>query len=217
MILEPLKDFFIRFGTTAILILLFIMLFKVGEAFLGRMSLVFYKDIGFTTGEIATYSKLVGSTLTIIFSIMAGFITIHYGLVKGLFISGIAMAMTNLIYGYMAITGADTNIFALAILLDNFTTAFSTVAFVSFISYLTNKAYSATQYALMSSAGNLGRTIFAGSSGFLVDGLDNIPVLENTFGENSEWMVFFIITALMVIPSLIMLKIIAKKLKGVVL
>ncbi|MBE8189638.1 MAG: AmpG family muropeptide MFS transporter [Candidatus Thioglobus sp.] len=192
-IVEPLKDFFVRFGKTALIILAFIMLFKIGEAFLGRMSLVFYKEIGFTTGEIATYSKLVGSTLTIIFSIVASVITVHYGLVRGLMISGIAMASTNLIFAYMAYVGADTTVFAAAILLDNFTAAFSTVAFVAFISHLTNRAYTATQYALMASAGNFGRTVFASGSGLLVDGLDG------------DWITFFIITAAMVIPSLLML------------
>ncbi len=198
-LVEPLKDFFTRFGKTALVILAFIMLFKIGEAFLGRMSLVFYKEIGFSTAEIATYSKLVGTTLTVIFSILASIITVHYGLVRGLMISGIAMASTNLIFAYLAYVGADTMVFASAILLDNFTAAFSTVAFVAFISHLTNRAYTSTQYALMASASNFGRTLFASSSGLLVDTLDG------------NWIVFFIITALMVIPSLLMLSWIGNK------
>ena len=201
-LVEPLKDFFTRFGKTALIILAFIMLFKVGEAFLGRMSLVFYKEVGFTTSEIATYSKLVGATLTVIFSILASMITVHYGLLRGLMISGIAMAATNLIFAYLAYVGPDTTVFAVAILLDNFTAAFSTVAFVAFISHLTNRAYTATQYALMASAGNFGRTLFASSSGLLVDSL------------NGDWMLFFIITALMVIPSLLMLYWIGRKFRG---
>ena len=200
-IFEPLKDFFTRFGYVAIAIFLFIMFFKVGEAFLGRMSLIFYKEIGFSTAEIATYSKLAGSTLTVVFSIFASIIAIHFSLVRSLIISGIAMASTNLIFSYMAITGANTAVFASAILLDNFTSAFSTVSFVAFISYLTNRAYTASQYALMSSVGNFGRTVFASSSGLLVDAL------------GGDWFIFFIITALMVIPSLIMLYLVGKKLR----
>ena len=211
-VLEPLKDFFTRFGKTALIILLFIMLFKVGEAFLGRMSLVFYKEIGFTTSEIATYSKLVGSTLTVIFSIIASMITVHYGLVRGLMISGVAMASTNLIFSYLAYVGPDTNVFAMAILLDNFTAAFSTVAFVAFISHLTNRAYTATQYALMASAGNFGRTLFAGGSGWMVDSLETKKWVD-MFG--GEWVVFFAITALMVIPSLIMLVWISRRFKDI--
>ncbi|CAJ2377398.1 MAG: MFS transporter [Gammaproteobacteria bacterium] len=199
---QPIRDFFSRFGAVALLIFLFIVFFKIGEAFLGRMSLLFYKEIGFTSAEIATYSKLVGSTLTIAFSIVAGAITVHFGLVRGLMVGGISMAATNLIFAYMAATGPDTTVFATAIFLDNFTSAFSTVAFVAFISHLTSRTYSASQYALMASLGNFGRTLFAGGSGWLVDSLDG------------DWVVFFVITALMVAPSLLMLYWIAKKLRG---
>ncbi len=209
---EPLKDFFVRFGKTAIIILLFIVFFKIGEAFLGRMSLIFYKEIGFTASEIATYSKLVGSVLTVFFSIVASMITVHYGLVRGLMISGIAMASTNLIFSYLAFVGPDTTVFAMAILLDNFTAAFSTVAFVAFISHLTNRAYTATQYALMASAGNFGRTLFAGGSGWMVDSLEAQEWVEMLGGE---WVVFFAITALMVVPSLIMLTWISRKFKHI--
>ncbi len=209
---EPLKDFFVRFGKTALVILLFIVFFKIGEAFLGRMSLIFYKEIGFTTGEIATYSKLAGSVLTVFFSILASIITVHYGLVRGLMISGIAMASTNLIFSYLAFVGPDTTVFAMAILLDNFTAAFSTVAFVAFISHLTNRAYTATQYALMASAGNFGRTLFAGGSGWMVDSLEAQEWVEMLGGE---WVVFFAITALMVVPSLIMLTWISRKFKHI--
>ncbi len=200
-VIEPLKDFVVRFGNAAVVILLFIFLFKIGEAFLGRMSLVFYKEIGFTNSEIATYAKLIGGGLTIVFSIVASIITIHFGLLRGLMIGGISMAITNLIFAYMAHVGADTGVFAVAIFLDNFTSAFSTVAFVAFISHLTNRAYTASQYALMSSMGNFGRTLFASGSGVLVDFLDG------------DWMIFFVITAVMVIPSLIMLYWISKRLR----
>ena len=138
--------------------------------------------------------------MTVIFSIVASAITVHYGLVRGLMIGGISMAATNLIFAYMAHTGADTTVFAAAILLDNFTSAFSTVAFVAFISHLTNRTYTATQYALMASMGNFGRTVFAGGSGLLVDSL------------NGNWVVFFVITTLMVLPSLALLHRIGKKL-----
>lgn len=200
-VVEPLKDFLTRFGHIAVLLLLFIVFFKVGEAFLGRMSIVFYKEIGFTNAQIATYSKLAGTTATIAFSILASFLSIHYGLIRGLLIGGVAMAASNLIFAYMAHVGPEPSVFAAAILVDNFTSAFSTVAFVAFISHLTNRAYTATQYALMASAGNFGRTVFAGGSGWLVDSLAG------------DWIVFFVITSLMVIPSLLLLYWIGKKLR----
>jgi PAT family beta-lactamase induction signal transducer AmpG len=202
--ISPIKEFFSRLGWIALLIIIFVMFFKIGEAFLGKMSLVFYSEIGFSKSDIATYQKLFGSTITIIFSIIASFISIKYGLLRGLLIGGVAMAATNLLYSYLSIIGADTNFLILTLFLDNFTSAFSTVAFVAFISSLVNKAYSATQYAALASLGNLGKTLFAASSGLLIDGLAG------------DWFIFFIITALMVLPSLIILIIIGKKLKNII-
>jgi PAT family beta-lactamase induction signal transducer AmpG len=202
--ISPIKEFFSRLGWIALLIIIFVMFFKIGEAFLGKMSLVFYSEIGFSKSDIATYQKLFGSTITIIFSIIASFISIKYGLLRGLLIGGVAMAATNLLYSYLSIIGADTNFLILTLFLDNFTSAFSTVAFVAFISSLVNKAYSATQYAALASLGNLGKTLFAASSGLLIDGLAG------------DWFIFFIITSLMVLPSLIILIIIGKKLKNII-
>lgn len=200
IVFEPLRDFFARYKSIAITILLFILLFKIGEAFLGRMSLVFYSEIGFDKSEIATYSKLINWWVTIIFSIVSGSFIMRFGLVKGLLFSGIAMASTNLLFAAMAMVGNEAWLFILTVILDGFTSSFSTVAFVAFISYLTSSAFSATQYALMASMGNFGRVILASSSGALVDYLDG------------DWSLFFIITTFMVIPSLLCLVYLANKL-----
>jgi PAT family beta-lactamase induction signal transducer AmpG len=193
-VVEPFLEFFRRNGwQLAVAILSFIFLFKLGEAFLGRMSIVFYKEIGFSNSDIATYSKLVGWWVTIIFSLLAGVFNARFGIVRGLMIGGVAMASTNLLFSWLAVVGPDTTIFALAVVLDNFTSAFATVTFVTFISYLTSRAYTATQYALMASLGNLGRTTVASFSGVLVDGL------------NGDWFTFFLLTALMAIPALLLL------------
>ena len=79
------------------------------------------------------------------------------------------MAGSNLLFAWLAMAGPDKSILLLAILTDNFTTAFSTVAFVSFLTALTGKAFSATQYALLASIGNAGRTVLASSGGWFVD------------------------------------------------
>lgn len=193
-VVEPFAEFFRRNGwKLALSVLAFIFLFKLGEAFLGRMSIVFYKEIGFSNSDIATYSKLVGWWVTIIFSLIAGVFNARFGIVRGLMIGGIAMASTNLLFSWLALAGPNTTIFAIAVVLDNFTSAFATVTFVTFISYLTSRAYTATQYALMASLGNLGRTTVASFSGVLVDGLDG------------DWFVFFILTSLMVVPALLLL------------
>ena len=203
-IIEPFREFFSRNGVKiALLILSFIFLFKIGEAFLGRMSIVFYKEVGFTNTEIGTYSKLIGWWVVIVFSIIGGIINSHFGIIKGLFIGGIAMAASNLMFAWIAVVGPDTNLFLATVIVDGFTGAFATVTFVSFLSYLTSRSFTATQYALMASLGNLARTTLSSFSGVMVDKLDG------------NWSLFFIITALMVIPSLLMLLVISKHIKKV--
>ncbi len=193
-LVAPLKEFFSRNGAKyAVSLLAFILLFKIGEAFLGRMSIVFYKEVGYSNTDIANYSKLLTWWLTVIFAIAGGWVNSKLGLVKGLFVSGCAMAGTNLMFAVIAKVGPETDLYITAIILDGFAQAWSTVAFVSFISLMCNHAFSATQYALMASLSNLGRTSLASVSGQLVDWL------------NGNWAVFFILTTLMVIPSLVIL------------
>ena len=198
----PIISFFKRNGfKIAIGILGFVFLFKIGEAFLGRMSIVFYKEMGFSKGDIALYSKGIGWITTVIFTLLGGLFAIRSGVVKAMFISGILMAATNLLFAALAWSGKSEWLFAVAVLLDDIAAAFATVAFVAFISLLVDRTYTATQYALLASIGTLGRTTLAASSGELVDWL------------NGDWGVFFIITTVMVIPSLILLWFIRNKLK----
>ena len=198
--IAPLVEFVHRNGLKlAIGILAFIFMFKIGEAFLGKMSIVFYKEIGFSNTQIGIYSKLIGWWAIIVFSIIASFINMRFGIVKGLLISGIAMASTNLLFTAMAWIGPQEWLFATAVIFDQFTAAFATVASVSFISHLTSRLYTASQYALMASISNFGRTTLAAFSGLMVD----------TLGGN--WGLFFIITAVMVLPSLILLFLMRKQ------
>ncbi|WP_165312134.1 AmpG family muropeptide MFS transporter [Vibrio ziniensis] len=192
-VLEPFIDFFRRNGTSvAITLLLFVFLFKIGEAFLGRMSIAFYKEIGFSNEQIGYYSKLIGWGITMLFTLLGSMVNVRFGIVRGLMIGGIAMSASNLMFSWIAQVGPNEHLFLATIIVDNFTTAFSTVAFVSFLTVMTGQAFSATQYALLASLGNFGRTTLASFSGELADYLNN-------------WSLFFVLTALMVIPSLIML------------
>lgn len=201
-VVEPFAEFFRRNGVKlALAILLFVFLFKIGEAFLGRMSIVFYREIGYSNEQIAHYSKLVGWGLTIVFTLLGSTINIRYGIVRGLFIGGIAMAASNLMFAWIALAGPKESLFLAAIVVDNFCAAFSTVAFVSLLTWLTGRAFSGAQYALLASLGSLGRTTLASGSGFLVDAL------------HGNWALFFVLTAVMVIPGLVLLVFIGKKLQ----
>jgi PAT family beta-lactamase induction signal transducer AmpG len=198
----PIISFFKKNGfKIALAILAFIFLFKIGEAFLGRMSVIFYKEIGFTKTDIALYSKGLGWLTTVIFTLLGGLFAIRSGVIKAMFVSGILMASTNLLFSLLAWSGKSELLFAIAVIFDDMAAAFATVAFVAFISMLVDRTYTATQYALLASIGTAGRTTLAASSGALVDWL------------NGDWGIFFIITAIMVIPSLIFLYAIRHKLK----
>ena len=198
----PVLSFFKKNGfSIALGILGFVFLFKIGEAFLGRMSIVFYKEIGFSKGQIAIYSKTLGWITTVVFTLIGGIFAMRAGTIKTMFVAGILMASTNLIFALLAWVGKSELLFAVAVIVDDLTAAFATVAFVAFISLLVDRTYTATQYALLASIGTAGRTTLASSSGALVDWL------------NGDWATFFIITTLMVIPSLVCLWLIKNKLK----
>ena len=111
------------------------------------------------------------------------------------------MASTNLLFSLLAWSDKSELLFAVAVIFDDIAAAFATVAFVAFISLLVDRTYTATQYALLASIGTAGRTTLASSSGALVDWL------------NGDWGVFFILTALMVVPSLIILWVLKNKIK----
>ena len=197
----PIISFFKKNGfSIAIGILSFVFLFKIGEAFLGRMSIIFYKEIGFSKGDIAIYSKTLGWITTVVFTLLGGLFVIRSGVLKAMFLAGILMAATNLLFTVLAWSGKSELLFAIAVIFDDIAAAFATVAFVAFISLLVDRTYTATQYALLASIGTAGRTMLASSSGALVDWL------------NGDWGVFFILTAIMVIPSLICLWFIKDKL-----
>ena len=198
----PIVSFFKKNGfKIALGILCFVFLFKIGEAFLGRMSIIFYKEIGFSKTDIAIYSKGLGWITTVIFTLLGGLFAIRSGVIKAMFLSGILMASTNLLFSLLAWSGKSELLFAIAVIFDDMAAAFATVAFVAFISMLVDRTYTATQYALLASIGTAGRTTLAASSGALVDWL------------NGDWGIFFILTAVMVIPSLIFLYIIKKDIK----
>ena len=193
-VIEPLWSFFRKNGLQiGLMILAFLFLFKIGEAFMGKMSIVFYKEVGFSKSDIAIYSKGLGWITTVVFTLIGGLFALKTGVVRALLVSGIAMAVTNVLFSMLHWVGQNELLFAIAVIADDLAAAFATVAFVTFISLLVDRNYTATQYALLASIGTLGRTLLASSSGALVDWL------------NGDWGIFFIITAVMVIPSLVVL------------
>ncbi len=194
LLIEPFREFFQRCGwKLAVSIFALLILFRLGDAMLGRMSLVFYVEIGFSRDEIAFYTKFFGGLMTAFFCLAGALINTRFGVLRGLFVGGIAMGAANCMFAIIALVGPSVPLLLMTLVVDNFTAAFATVAFISFISYFTSRTYTGTQYALMASVSNFGRTTLAASSGFLVDSL------------GGNWALFFVLTGAMVIPGLLML------------
>ncbi len=193
-LIEPFRALLARYGSTVVLLLLsFLFTFKMGEAFLGRMSITFDKESGFSDAQIATYSTMVTWWVTIVFSLIGAYFNQRLGIFRGLLIGGLAMAATNLLFAWIAVSGPLESLYLLAVIADGFTSAFATVVLVSFVTLLTDRVFSATQYALLASIANFGRTTVSGASGDVVDYL------------NGDWAMFFVLTTLMVLPSLVIL------------
>ena len=121
------------------------------------MSIVFYKEVGFSKGEIAIYSKTLGWITTVVFTLIGGIFAMRAGTIKTMFVAGGFMAATNLLFAALAWTGKSEWLFALAVIADDISAAFATVAFVAFISLLVDRTYTATQYALLASIGTAGK------------------------------------------------------------
>ncbi len=180
-------------------ILLFIMLYKLGDAFLGIMTNPFLIEIGFTKTQIAAVVKIYGLIATLVGLLAGSMLALRIGTVKTLMICGIGHALTNLMFVVQARVGADINILALGISLENFSGGMTASAFVAFISALCHSKYTATQYALLSSLAAIGRTLLTTTAGWTAD--------------NLGWEIFFIISVLLAVPSLVLLWWLSKRLK----
>lgn len=188
-LIEPFSDFMRRDGW--LMILLFILLYKLGDAFIGGITNPFLINIGFSKNEIATVVKLYGVIATIVGSLIGGALIIRIGMVKTLWLCGIGHALTNLMFVAQAKIGWDVDFLAFSISLENISGGMGTAAFVAFISNLVNKRFTATQYALLSSFSAFGRTWLSTPAGW--------------FAERLGWEMFFIFSVILSVPSLILL------------
>ncbi len=192
-VVAPLVEFFTRLGRLALVVIGFIILFKFGDAMLGRMAGVFYVDLAFTKVEIANYSKSVGLAATLLGVFAGGVLCARVSIITALLASGIVMTATNLLFALLAWAGRDLGLLAAAVFFDNFTAGMATSAFVAYLSSLCNRDFTATQYALLASIGNFARIQLGALAGWSVDRL------------GGDWVMFFIMTALAALPGLALL------------
>jgi len=188
-VVQPFVDYFRRHH--ALLILLFILLYKVGDTMASHMTIPFYLDIGFSKTEIGAVVKLFGFWATIIGSIIGGIVILRTGIYRALWGFGILQALSTAGFAVLAQVGYSLPWLAGVIAFENLSAGMGTAAFVAFMASLTNKQFTATQYALLSSLMGIPRVIVAAPTGYFADWMG--------------WTLFFTLCALIAIPGLVLL------------
>ena len=189
-LVAPFRDFIVRHGRQALMILGLIALYRISDVVMGVMSNPFYVDMGYTKDEVATVSKVYGVIMTIVGAAIGGVLIAKIGIMRTLFIGAILSAATNLLFVWLSGRGHDVTGLVFTISADNLSAGIASSAFIAYLSGLTNSAYSATQYALFSSVMLLLPKFIAGFSGDFVD----------AYGYAS----FFTATAVLGLPVLVL-------------
>ncbi|MDQ4060654.1 MAG: MFS transporter, partial [Pseudomonadota bacterium] len=169
-LIEPIADLVRRKGAALIPILLLVSLYRMPDFVAGIMANPLYIDLGFTKSDIASVSKLYGVVVGIVGAFVGGLAIVRLGLRASLLIGAVAGAGSNLLFSWLALQGAKLDLLILCISLDNFAGGFAGSALIAFMSALTGKGYTATQYALLSSLYALPGKLVGGISGFIVAG-----------------------------------------------
>jgi PAT family beta-lactamase induction signal transducer AmpG len=204
-VVEPFVEFFRRQGARgeggllavlwscrrAVAILVFVMLFKLGDAMSGHMSGPFYIILGFSKIEIANITKIFGVLASIAGIAAGGVVVYRFGIMRALLVCGVLQMISNLLYIVQAQAGHDAAMLMLTIGSENFLGGMGSAAFVAYLSSLCNKAFTATQYALLSALATVGRTIVSSTGGWIIELLG--------------WINFFLVSAALAIPALLLL------------
>ena len=189
--IEPVVDFFKRYGKATILLLLLVGLYRISDIVLGVIANVFYHDLGFSKNEIATTTKVFGIIMILIGGFLGGVMTMRYGVMRILLLGAILSALTNLLFMLLAQAGNDITMLSLVIAADNLSAGLASAAFIAYLSSLTNISFTAVQYAILSSLMTLLPKLLGGYSGSMV----------NEIGYSS----FFMMTAIMGLPVIILI------------
>ena len=188
-VVGPFAEFMSRPGWLAVL--LFVALYKYGDALLGVMAVPFYLKIGFSLAEIGVVSKGFGLAMTLAGAAVGGVLVARYGIVRALLFAGLLQAASNLVFVVQAYVGYSVPVLVATIGVENLTGGMGTTAFVAYLSSLCNRAYTATQYALLSSMMAAARTFFASGGGWMA--------------EQVDWIAYFLISTAAAAPGLLLL------------
>ncbi len=166
---EPIADFFRRYGRSAFWLLLLVATYRISDVVMGVMANPFYADIGFSKEVVAGVSKVFGVLMTLAGAFLGGAAVMRFGILPTLMTGAALSSSTNLLFSMLALVGADVRLLVAAVSADNLAAGLSSSAFVAFMSGLTNRGYSASQYALLSSLMLLLPKFLAGFSGVVVE------------------------------------------------
>lgn len=198
--LNPVRDFFQRYGTgIAIILLLLVGFYRVSDIVLGVIANVFYQDMGYTKIQIASVAKVFGLLMTIVGGFAGGLLAVRFGVIRILFLGAVLSAVTNLLFVWLSQSGVDIARLYVVIGADNLSAGLASAAFIAYLSSLTNISFTAVQYAIFSSLMTLFPKVLGGYSG--------------TFVESMGYSNFFIMTTLLTLPVLVLIFIAGKYVK----
>ena len=188
-VIGPFKDF-AKHNKWAV-ILAFVVLFKLGDAFAGNLTLPFLLDIGFSKIQIASIVKTFGLFATLFGVFAGGLLVKKIGIIKSLWIAGIAQMLSNLAFSYLSFIGNDANALYFVIFIENFSGGIGDSVFIAYLSSLCTVAFSATQYSLLISFATISRSLLSSWGGIVA--------------QKTGWYDFFIFSAILALPGLIFL------------
>ena len=195
-VVSPFAEFFLRHGVFALVILLFIMVFRISDITLGVMANPFYIDMGYNELQIGLVTKTVGPLVTITGALIGGVLVMRYGKMRMLMVGAVLVVLTNLLFAWLATQQNELIWLILVVGADNLAAGIATTTFVAYLSALAHKAYTATQYALFSSIMLLLAKFLAGFSGLIVDA--------------SSYPVFFVYAAALGLPSIALIPVLMR-------
>lgn len=189
----PFVEFFTRRDDAlkALLVLVFIVIYKLGDNIASHMTIPFYLQLGFTNTEIGAIAKIFGTGALLLGIFVGGAVTLKLGLYRAMFVIGILQAASTACFVLLALAGYDRAWLATVIGFENFTVGMGSAALIAFMAALTNKQFTATQFALLSTLATLPRSLLSAPSGFMAEALG--------------WPQFFVVCTLLAIPGLVLL------------
>lgn len=188
-VVSPLVEYFSRKG--ALWILAFILFYKIGDTMASAMTTPFYLDIGFTKSEIGTVVKLFGFWATVAGSLLGGVILLRTGIYTGLWLFGVLQAFSTACFAILACIGPHISALAGVIAFENLSSGMGTAAYIAYMASITNKKFTATQYALLTSLMGIPRVLASAPTGF--------------FAKHLGWESFFIFCTIIAIPGMLLL------------